>query len=166
LKFAIAVGLDDFRSLDLVGPRRLPYAVLLSYIADLRRSIYSVFGTYHADFRALGPTDLFTDLVISHAHDAETAILNGLDRFNAVVGDAVNTIERDLVVGNCILATRRRTMDEIVTHALEGFRMVVCGALDGHIRFVQFRCHGPFNVFCRCHSLYLRPRRDPDDLDP
>jgi hypothetical protein len=80
LKFAIAVGLDDFRSLELVGPRRLPYAVLLSKIADLRRSIYTVFGTYHAEFRALNPTVLFTDLVISHANDAETAILNGLDR--------------------------------------------------------------------------------------
>jgi hypothetical protein len=166
LKYAIDIGSDDFRKLDLVGPRRPPYALLLSKIADLRRSIYTVFGTYLAEFRALNPTDSFADLVISHANDAETAIITGLNRFNAAVGDAINTIQRDLVVGNCLLGLRRSTMDEIVTHALAGFRMVVCGALDGHIRFVQFRCHGLLNNVCRCHDLYSRPRRDPDDLDP
>jgi hypothetical protein len=49
---------------------------------------------------------------------------------------------------------------------LEGFRMVVLGALDGHHGFVQFRCHGPYNLRCICDTLYLRARRNPDDLDP
>ena len=165
LIYAIEIGLDDFRKLELVGPCRPPYALLLSKIVDMRRSIHTVFGTYITDFWALNPTNEFADLVISHANDAETAITTGLDRFAAVVGDAVNTIQRDLVVGNCLLGLRRSTMDEMVTHALAGFRLVVCGALDGHIRFIQYRCHGFLNNVCRCHDLYTRPRRDPDALD-
>jgi hypothetical protein len=163
--YAIAVGLDDFRTLALVGPRRQPYALLLSKIAELRRRIYTLFETYIADFRALHPTDDFADLVISHANAAETAIINGLERFAAAVGDAVTTIQRDLVVGHCLLVSRRRLMDERVTHALAGFRLVVCGELDGHIRLIQYWCHGFMNTFCRCDDLYTRPRRDPDALD-
>jgi hypothetical protein len=165
LIYAIEIGLDDFRTLELVGPRRQPYALLLSKIADLRRSIYTAFETYITEFRALNPTNDFADLVISHANAAETAIITGLERFAAVVGDAVTTIQRDLVVGNCLLVSRRSLMDERVTHALAGFRLVVCGELDGHIRLVQYRCHGFLNNVCRCHDLYTRPRRDPDALD-
>jgi hypothetical protein len=165
LIYAIEIGLDDFRTLGLVGPRRQPYALLLSKIADLRRSIHTVFENYTTEFLALSPTHEFADLVISHANDAETDIITGLERFTAVVGDAANTIQRDLVVGNCLLGSRRSTMDEMVTHALAGFRLVVCGALDGHIRLIQYRCHGFLNNVCRCHDLYTRPRRDPDALD-
>jgi hypothetical protein len=165
LIYAIEIGLDDFRKLELVGPRRQPYALLFSKIADLRLRIRTAFETYITEFRALNPTNDFAEVVISYANDAETAIINGLERFAAVVGDAATTIQRDLVVGNCRLFARRSLMDERVTHALAGFRLVVCGELDGLICLVQYRCHGFLNTFCRCHDLYTSPRRDPDALD-
>jgi hypothetical protein len=158
-KHGIAVGLDDFRSLSLVGPHRLPYAVLLTYIADLRRSIPELFDIYHTNFQALGPMELFKDEVIAHSHAVKAVILNGLDRFHDIVGDAVACIKRDIKLGNCRLKERRDTQDAIVTHALECFRMVVTGALDGHHGFVQFRCLGPYYFRCICDTLYLRARR-------
>jgi hypothetical protein len=162
-KQGIDVGLDDFRFLQLVGPRRRPYALLLNYIKDLRRSIPDLFDTYHTNFQALGPMELFKDEVIAHSHAVEAAILNGLERFNDVVCDAVACIKLDLEHGNCCLKERRDTQDAIVTHALECFRMVVLGALDGHRGFVQFRCHGPYYFRCICDTLYLRARRRSSD---
>ena len=164
-KHAIAIGLDDWERLSSVGPRQPPYALLITYIANLRRSIPELFDIYHTNFQALEPMELFKDEVIAHSHAVEAAILNGLDRFHDIVGDAVACIKRDIKLGNCRLKERRDTQDAIVTHALEGFRMVVYGALDGHIRLVQYRCHGFMNNVCRCHDLYTRPRRDPDALD-
>jgi hypothetical protein len=122
--------------------------------------------TYHTNFQALGPMELFKDEVIAHSHAIEAAILNGLDRFHDIVGDAVACIKRDIELGNCHLKERRDTQDAIVTHALECFRMVVMGALDGHHGFVQFWCHGPYYFRCICDTLYLRFRRlSSADLD-
>jgi hypothetical protein len=150
-KHAIAIGLDDWARLSLVGPRQPPYALLLTYIADLRRSIPELFDIYHTNFQALGPIKVFIDEVIAHSYAVEASILNGLERFNDFVYDAIACIERDVEHGYCRLNECRDTQDAIITHALECFRMVVKGALDSHHGFVGFRCH---YLRCICDSLY------------
>jgi hypothetical protein len=165
-KYGIDVGLDDFCSLRLVGPRRRPYALLLNYIKDLCCSVPQLFDIYHTNFQALGPIESFKDEVIVHSHAVEAAILNGLDRFHDIVVDAVACITGDIEIGNCCLNERSDTQAAIVIHALEYFRMVVTGALDGHHDFVLFRCHGPFHLRCTCDTLYVSACRLPlDDLD-
>ena len=133
-KHAIAIGLDDWARLSFVGPRRPPYDLLLTYIAALFRSIPELFDIYHTNFQALGPLEVFKDDVIAHSHAIEASILNGLERFNDSVLDAVACIKRDVEHGNTRLNECRDTQDAIVTHALECFRMVVKGALDSHHR--------------------------------
>ena len=160
-KHAISIGLDDWARLSFVGPRRPPYDLLLTYIAALFRSIPELFDIYHTNFRALGPTEVFQDDVIAHSHAIEASILNGLERFNDSVLDAVACIKRDVEHGNCRLNECRDTLDDLVTHALEYFRMVVQGALDSHHVYVAFRCHGPYNLRCICNSLYMHERRTP-----
>ena len=160
-KHAIAIGLDDWERLSSVGPRQPPYALLITYIANLRRSIPELFDIYHTNFQALGPMEVFKDEVIGHSHAVEASILNGLDRFHDFVCDAVACIKRDIEHGNCRLNECRDTQDAIVTHALECFRMVVKGALDSHHGYVAFRCHGPYHIRCICDSLYLHERRIP-----